>query len=114
MTRLFLLSLILLLHNIVGHAQDLKLEIIPLRHRLTDEVLPVLQPLVAPGGTLSSFALFQHTAVHDGSTDFLWRSFSQFRLDKKLAALRQAVPTLKAIHAEFVHFALVRGRVIAG
>lgn len=53
MTRLFLLSLILLLHNIVGHAQDLKLEIIPLRHRLTDEVLPVLQPLVAPGGTLS-------------------------------------------------------------
>lgn len=53
MTRLFLLSLILLLHNIVGHAQDLKLEIIPLRHRLTDEVLPVLLPLVAPGGTLS-------------------------------------------------------------
>lgn len=53
MTRLLLLSLILLLHNIVGHAQDLKLEIIPLRHRLTDEVLPVLQPLVAPGGTLS-------------------------------------------------------------
>lgn len=53
MTRLFLLSLILLLHNTVGHAQDLKLEIIPLRHRLTDEILPVLQPLMAPGGTLS-------------------------------------------------------------
>ncbi len=29
------------------------LEIIPLRHRTADQVLPVLQPLVEPGGTLS-------------------------------------------------------------
>lgn len=29
------------------------LEIIPLRHRTVDQVLPVLQPLVEPGGTLS-------------------------------------------------------------
>ncbi len=38
-------------------------------------------------------------------------AFSQFHLHKKLAALRQAVPTLRAIHAEFVHFALVRSEL---
>src|SRR5512134_1454983 len=29
------------------------LEIVPLRHRTVEQVLPVLQPLVEPGGTLS-------------------------------------------------------------
>lgn len=34
-----------------SHAQGL--EIIPLRHRTVDQVLPVLRPLLEPGGTLS-------------------------------------------------------------
>ena len=36
----------------VTYAQQ-SLEIIPLRHRTVEQVLPVLQPLVEPGGTLS-------------------------------------------------------------
>jgi type II secretory pathway component GspD/PulD (secretin) len=34
-----------------GHAQGL--EIVPLRHRTVEQVLPVLRPLLEPGGTLS-------------------------------------------------------------
>jgi hypothetical protein len=49
----FFMPLLLALYTATGHAQDAKLEIIPLRHRLVQEVLSVLQPLVAPGGSLS-------------------------------------------------------------
>ena len=34
-------------------AAEMTMEIIPLRHRLIDEVIPVLRPLLAPGGTLT-------------------------------------------------------------
>jgi hypothetical protein len=43
---------IALLWAIQAMAQN-ALEIIPLKHRTVDQVLPVLQPLLAPGGTLS-------------------------------------------------------------
>jgi type II secretory pathway component GspD/PulD (secretin) len=36
-------------------AQGTVLEVIPLRHRTVEQVLPVVQPMVAPGGTLSGF-----------------------------------------------------------
>ena len=29
------------------------MEIIPLQHRMTDDVVPILRPLVAPGGTIT-------------------------------------------------------------
>lgn len=35
------------------YAEEMELEIIPLKHRLTDDVLPVLRPLLTPGGSLS-------------------------------------------------------------
>ncbi len=34
-------------------AEEMVLEIIPLNHRLVDDVVPVLKPLVTPGGTLT-------------------------------------------------------------
>lgn len=37
-------------------AQTMQLEIIPLRHRLVGDVLPVLRPLVSPGGTVTGSA----------------------------------------------------------
>lgn len=41
-----------LIFSSVAHAQQ-ELEVIPLRHRTLDQVLPVLRPLIEPGGTLS-------------------------------------------------------------
>lgn len=35
------------------HAADMTLEVIPLKHRLVDDVIPILQPLVAPGGSVT-------------------------------------------------------------
>jgi len=37
-------------------AQTMQLEIIPLRHRTVDDVLPVVRPLVTPGGTVTGGA----------------------------------------------------------
>lgn len=37
----------------IGIVQAQSLEVIPLKHRTVDEVLPALQPLVEPGGTLT-------------------------------------------------------------
>lgn len=34
-------------------AQEMIMEIIPLQHRMTDDVVPILRPLVAPGGTIT-------------------------------------------------------------
>ncbi len=44
------LALTLALH---AKADELQLEIIPLKHRLVEDVLPLLQALVLPGGTIS-------------------------------------------------------------
>jgi type II secretory pathway component GspD/PulD (secretin) len=48
-TKTVLVSCLL---SIIGFAHA-ELEIIPLRHRTVDQVLPVLQPLVEPGGVLT-------------------------------------------------------------
>lgn len=37
----------------LGYAADLILEVIPLKHRLAEEIIPIVQPLVAPGGTVT-------------------------------------------------------------
>jgi len=34
-------------------ANDMTLEIIPLKHRLVDDVVPILRPLLVPGGTIT-------------------------------------------------------------
>lgn len=49
-----LISLIVLMTVSVGAiADNRKLEIIPLEHRLVNDVLPIVQPLVEPGGTVT-------------------------------------------------------------
>ncbi len=53
MKRLFAALLCLaLLSPWLAHAQQ-EMEVIPLRHRTVDQVLPTLRPLVEPGGALS-------------------------------------------------------------
>ena len=44
----------LLLLPLLALAQQ-EMEIVPLRHRTTEQVIPSLQPLVEPGGVLSGF-----------------------------------------------------------
>ena len=46
-------TVVLLCWSLFLFAADMTLEIIPLNHRLTDEVIPVLRPLLVPGGTLT-------------------------------------------------------------
>ncbi len=48
----FLATAILLFHALVSMAQG-SLEIVPLRHRSAEQVIPVLRPLVQPGGVLT-------------------------------------------------------------
>ncbi len=38
---------------IAAPAQEMPLEIIPMQHRPVEDVIPILQPLVAPGGTVT-------------------------------------------------------------
>jgi len=45
--------LLLYLFSFPLYAQQLKLEIIPLNHSTTDTVVPVIRPLLAPGGSIS-------------------------------------------------------------
>jgi len=54
----------LLLAFAAGAAAQGTLEVIPLRHRSAAEVIPALQPLLEPGGTLSgqSYQLFVRTS----------------------------------------------------
>jgi hypothetical protein len=49
----FVLGVILALCAASGHAQQTVVEVIPLHYRNADEIIPILRPLVAPGGTLS-------------------------------------------------------------
>lgn len=53
----------------LNHAQAQSLEVIPLQHRLVEQVLPVLQPLVEPGGSLSGFnnQLFLRTSPQNSA-----------------------------------------------
>ena len=45
--------LAVLLNTSPVHAGNMTLEIIPLQHRMTDDVVDILRPLVAPGGTVT-------------------------------------------------------------
>lgn len=50
-TTVMLLSLVLRVQ--VVYADNMELEIIPLQSRMTEDVIPILTPLVAPGGTIT-------------------------------------------------------------
>ena len=55
MSKRFLTKFLLILFYLPlsVFAGDLILEVIPLQHRLVDDVIPILRPLVAPGGTIT-------------------------------------------------------------
>lgn len=55
MLRRLLLLLLLASQAALAFAQQ-RMEVLPLRHRLAEQVLPVLQPLVEPGGVISSMS----------------------------------------------------------
>ena len=49
----YVIVLLLYLFSLSLSAQQLKLEIIPLNHSTTDTVVPVIKPLLAPGGSVT-------------------------------------------------------------
>ena len=51
-TGMFLTACCLLL-AVTARAADMVLEVIPLKHRLSDDVVHIIQPLVTPGGTVT-------------------------------------------------------------
>lgn len=53
MKKLLQTFIVFLLFSSACNAADMTLEVIPLNHRLINDVLPVLQPLVAEGGTVT-------------------------------------------------------------
>jgi type II secretory pathway component GspD/PulD (secretin) len=44
---------LLIVATVIVHAQEMKIEVIPLKHRLAKDVIPVLEPLVEKGGTVT-------------------------------------------------------------
>jgi len=53
MKRILLILVVLLGWALAGHAQQTVLEVIPLKYRNADQIIPMLKPLLAPGGTIS-------------------------------------------------------------
>jgi type II secretory pathway component GspD/PulD (secretin) len=51
--RCFLLLLLCLSTPVIGHAQQLVTEVIPLGYRTVNEVIPVIRPLVSPAGSIT-------------------------------------------------------------
>ncbi len=51
--KIFLPFLITLLMVFPAQAEQMQLEIIPLKHRMTSDIVPMLQPLVVEGGSVS-------------------------------------------------------------
>ena len=45
--------LFLFIFPTLSFAGEMILEVIPLKHRLTDDVVPILKPLITPGGTIT-------------------------------------------------------------
>ena len=43
----------LLIITVAVHAQEMNIEVIPLKHRLAKDVIPILEPLVEKGGTVT-------------------------------------------------------------
>lgn len=50
---LWLIAAVLLTFTVAGHAQHTVLEVITLKYRSADQIIPMLKPLLAPGGTIS-------------------------------------------------------------
>ena len=46
-------SVLLMCLPLLAQAGDMTLEIIPLKHRMTDDVVDILRPMVVPGGTVT-------------------------------------------------------------
>ncbi|MGH8603813.1 MAG: secretin N-terminal domain-containing protein, partial [Gammaproteobacteria bacterium] len=69
-------------------AQEMVLEVIPLEHRLSADVIPLLKPLVAPGGTVTGM-----------SSQLIVRSTQRNLLEIKrvLAAIDRPLRRLKII-----------------
>jgi len=65
MKRLLLLLLLLLVFAAPSFGQG-TLEVIPLRHRTADQVIPILRPLLEPGGRVVQ----ESTVIQDTSTGF--------------------------------------------
>jgi len=65
MKRLLLLLLLLLVFAAPSFGQG-TLEVIPLRHRTADQVIPILRPLLEPGGRVVQ----ESTVIQDASTGF--------------------------------------------
>lgn len=53
MKRFFLLVLLCLATSVIGYAQQLVTEVIPLGYRTVNEVIPVITPLVSPAGSIN-------------------------------------------------------------
>lgn len=53
MKRTLLVSIMVLSWAVLGHAQQTVLEVIQLNYRNADQIIPMLKPLLAPGGTIS-------------------------------------------------------------
>ena len=53
MTRRILLGVVLLLGAGIAVADPMQIEIVPLAHRTTDEIIPIIRPLLAEGGTVA-------------------------------------------------------------
>ena len=43
----------LLLLAVVAHADEMRITVIPLKHRVAQDIIPILEPLVAKGGTVT-------------------------------------------------------------
>lgn len=52
-TCLKIIVLLLFFSPVTSIAGDMTIEVIPLKHRLTDDVIPILRPLVTPGGSIT-------------------------------------------------------------
>ena len=50
---LYICCLVVLLSTLPAHAENMTLEIIPLQHRMTGDIVDILKPLVVPGGTVT-------------------------------------------------------------
>lgn len=48
-----LIAILVLSWAVLGHAQQTVLEVIQLKYRNADQIIPMLKPLLAPGGTIS-------------------------------------------------------------
>lgn len=95
----------------IGIVQAQSLEVIPLKHRTVDEVLPALQPLVEPGGTLTGMnnRLFLMTSPRNRAD--IERALAAIdtpaaRLIIRVAQDRQAVESERG--------ATARGQIVVG